>query len=428
MIHKVLEEWFDTLLYVGIVIGLMGFFCLYWGNEYSFRHAKAVLHEFLDKASVSGKITEEEYVGLNNALHDIYPGASLEISCYRYSKQKIFDLIPQEKLERDFAGRNSKKKIELKDYEIQIPKIDVNSLCMQTETNASVLAADKKEYLPLPKDETQVIICAVRPIQEVYIGEGLITLCRITDSNGVYYKEAAYAEAQKSGEVFLELVLEDRIYPVPIEVICHPKTVLCSNGHCIVNTKEIIEEKKLTGKIKCTYCSMLPMQLICDESELHIKTGEMLTGNQIRILVTYLDGNTEYVSPDSKDWQDDFDSNYCGKQEITIHYRNMETNLMVVSENPICEKCGKECNDRSYEDYVKYPYCLECLSGMHFLTGEIREEELLLSKEDLFAELELKGEILLNRGDFFVMICKRGKNMSVMQRKIRIDGKSGKNK
>lgn len=26
MVHKVLEEWIDTLLYVGIVIGLMGFF------------------------------------------------------------------------------------------------------------------------------------------------------------------------------------------------------------------------------------------------------------------------------------------------------------------------------------------------------------------------------------------------------------------
>lgn len=428
MIHKVLEEWFDTLLYVGIVTGLVVFFCIYWGREWLFCQEKVILQEFLDETAISGKITQEEYAGLNKRLYDIHPEFSLEIYGYQNFQQHLYDMIPEEKWRSDFAKRNQKKHTVFNDYELQVYQTDENCLQMQTETNASVLAADRSEYLPLPKEETGVEVCAVRPFQEVYEDESLITLCRITDSNGMYYKEAAHIKAEFSGEVLLELTVDSMIYKIPVQVVCYPRIEQCDNGHLVVNTWEVIEEKKVTGKIRCPYCSILPERIICVESELHTKTGEKFKNGQIGILVTYLNGNTEYVSIDSKDWQDDFDSNYCGTQEVTIRYRNMETKIMMVSENPLCEKCAGECNDRSYEDYVKYPYCLECLSGMYLFTGEIREEEVLISKNDLLSELESKGEILLNRGDFFVIVYKSGRNVTALQRSIKIDGKSGINK
>ena len=71
MLHKVFEEWFDTILFVSIVMGLTIFFCVYWRNEYLFCHAKLVLQEFADKTAISGKITDDEYVKLNKDLQKL---------------------------------------------------------------------------------------------------------------------------------------------------------------------------------------------------------------------------------------------------------------------------------------------------------------------------------------------------------------------
>ena len=135
-----------------------------------------------------------------------------------------------------------------------------------------------------------------------------------------------------------------------------------------------------------------------------------------------------YATPESKDWQDDFDGEYCGTQIVTIRYRDKETTIRIISENSFCEKCGEKCNDRCYEDYVKYPYCLECLSGMYVYCGQSKEEEQIVMEKELLYELDTDGEFLLNRGDFVMVTYKQGKNVTILQRNIKINGRSGKNK
>ena len=426
MIHKLLEKWFETMLYIGLMLGLIGFFCFYWKEEYSFRHTKTVLQEFLEETSISGKLTYEEYSGLKKRLHEICPEGTLEISCYKYSSRAIHDLISKEKWEADFTARNVKKTVLFQEYEPQVRQQKESQLRLQKETNASILAADKQEYLPLPQEENRIFISAVREVQEVYEGEELITLCRVIDSGQMYYKEAQDRKATESGEVLLTLTLESGIYSVPVNVICYPRTELCAMGHRVVNTKEVLEEKKLSGKIKCPYCQVIPADIFCSTPVLYVKTGETIQRIGVNILVIYLDGSTEHVTPEAEEWQDDFDENYCGTQMTVIRYRNKETMIKVISENPLCKKCGGSCNDRCYEDYVRYPYCVECLSKIYVYTGENREEEELITKKELLYKLDTEGEFLLNRGDFIMVTYKQGKNITILQQKVKINGSSGK--
>jgi len=426
MVHKSLEEWFDNLIYIGIVVGLMGFFCNYWGNEIFFRYSKAVLQEFVDETAISGQITANEYEGLYNRLQDIGRDFDIEISCYRYSEQKIAELLPTEHWRTEFASRNVIRPTVFIEYEPHVRQSDAATISLQKETNASVLAATENEYLPLSEEDTGFSVCAVRPSQEVYEGEYLITLCRVTDPSGVYYKEAAPIKAKATGQVMLELTLNDKLFQVPVDVVCYPRTERCDNNHFVVNTREVLDWKKKTGKVKCPYCGIIPMQISCKEPVIHVDTNESIHDGKIKILVTYLDGSISYVTSDSEEWQDDFDEEYCGTQNVTIRYRNVDTKLTVVSENPSCTKCGGECNDRCYTDYLNYPYCLKCLSQMYLFMGKVKEEKEFISEKDLLSMLDTQKAILLNRGDYIMIAYKQGKKETVLYREIKINGKTGK--
>ena len=59
MVHGWMEELVDTLLYLGIIIGLLIFSTCYWKEEYQLRWAEFVTEEFLYLASAEGKIALE---------------------------------------------------------------------------------------------------------------------------------------------------------------------------------------------------------------------------------------------------------------------------------------------------------------------------------------------------------------------------------
>jgi hypothetical protein len=239
----------------------------------------------------------------------------------------------------------------------------------------------------------------------------------------MYYREALAAATSESGEVLLELQLEGQVYFVPVNVICHPRMVVCNNGHYVVNTKNIISEIKETGSFSCPYCRLVPETISCNATVLYIQTSNPLTSEMLGIRVDYLDGHVEYVTPDSEEWQDDLDMNYCGTQEVTIQYRNKECKIMVITENPGCKKCGNTCNDRCRKDYELYPYCTNCLSEMYITTGKMREEEQILMGDELLTDMNTNGRILLQRGDFVVIGIKLKGYVMNLQRKIRINGK-----
>jgi len=424
--HKILEELFDSLLFAIGVLGVLVFFLMYWGNSFQIRYAEVILHDFLWKTSVTGKITKEDYEGLHRSLYAIDSQFDLEIQCIQYLEHPEYKVFSAMELGDYFKKRNNRAVILMEEYCPSITQLPENGLRYQDETNESLLATKNTEYLPLPYENSEPVITAVRPEQEVYVGEKLITLCKVISNNMAYYAEAPEVIATESGEIDLKLVIDGTMYKVPVQVVCHPRTIRCKNGHTVLNEKGIIEEQKQTGTILCEYCRLLPEQISCEISELHLKTKEKLTGENIGIQVCYLDGTTEYVTPESEDWKDNYDEEFCGNQEVTIKYRNAETKIVIVSENGNCIQCGKECNDRCAEDYVNYPYCLECLCKKQIFTGQVYTEESITYGKELLSVLDTEQEFVFARDDYILIKYSQGKCRTVVQKKVLIDGKTGK--
>lgn len=422
MVHKLLEELFDNFLFAVGVLGVLVFFIMYWEQSFQIRYAEVVLHDFLWKVSVSGKVTKSDYEGLCRNLYSIDSQYALEMQWVQYLEHPEYKIFSENELALYFQERNKKKDILWKEYYPQVIQEKPEELILQKETNASLLAAEKKEFLPLPMESAETVITAVRPEQEVYEGEKLITLCKVLSPNMNYYVETKDVIVTESGEINIEAVVNEIVYQIPVHVICHPRIIECNNGHAITNEKMIIESKKQTGVISCPYCRLLPEKISCEFSELSMKTGGKLTKDNIGIHVYYLDGSHAYITPESEDWQDNYDEEFCGRQLVTIRYRNAETQVLISSENGNCVQCKCQCNDRCAEDYDNYPYCLECLSRKYIFTGKVQTEERILHGKELLSILDSKQELIFARGDYIVLKYGLGRRKTIVQRKVSIDG------
>lgn len=425
MIHKILEEAFDTILFFAGVFGVLILFMGYWENTFQLRYAEVVLQDFLGKVAITGKVTKEDYECLQRNLYEIDSRYELKMQGITYQEKPIYALYNKEELQEYFCERNCVKTFLPKEYHVPLLQCSKEELQLQTETNASVLAAVQQDYLPLPDEAMQLKISAVRPLQEVYENEKLITVCKVIDSNTVYYTEAKETLAKESGETELEVMIDNEVYTVPIQVICHPRTIQCERGHTIINEKEIIETGKQTGVIVCPYCRILPERIMCEVPEITINTGEDLTETKLRVKVIYQDGSKEYITPESEEWQDNYEKEFCGEQTVTIMYRNAETQVSVTSQNDTCRQCGNECNDRCREDYLDYPYCLDCLSRRYIFTGRVEIQETLMNGKEVMSVLDTEQEVLFSRDDFVVVEIKTGRGKSLLQKKIAIDGRKG---
>ena len=424
MIRKWMEQWFDTFLLLTMLIGMLLFFMCFWRSQFQIRYAEVIAQDFLAEVSVKGKITQESVEVLGENLGKVSMDYGVILEGIRYVTEPVYAQIPKAYLSKYFAKRNLIKPVMLREYQVQIYEEPVEKLKLQKETNATILAAVNAEYLPLPEEETVWKIEAVCPVQEVYEKEPLITLCCVISDKGIYYIEAEPVFAEKSGVVYLNLQLDEIKHQVPIEIRCYPRTIKCSNGHEVVNTETVLQEYDMTGKVSCLYCRELPKQIIINSPIVYKKTGSRLDGTDVFLSVEYMDGQTAVITPDSKDWQDSYDKNYCGIQQIEINYRGKETRLTVVSENAGCMQCGADCNDRSYEDYLRFPYCVSCLEKQSLFTCEFYEAEQKLSQDEIFHELEQKKEVYFSAGDFIVVkLVNRNRCVSLLQKNIRRAGK-----
>lgn len=424
--QKWMKEQLDMFVFLGLIMGLVFFFCCYWKESYQIRCAEAVLEEFLVNASAKGKITSEDYEILVRQIDKINESYELNLSYTKYVQQPVYAQIPEEKLEQYYISRNVRKKITFSDFDIRAEEEAADSLCLQKETNESILAAEKSEYLPLPDDGVSYGIEAVRKKQKVYEGEALITLCKVASEEGNYYVEAKPAYADSSGVLYLEVKQDTGIVYVPVEVICYPRTVICINGHRVVNTESIIETAGRTGQIDCPYCKVLPEKMESNTSFLYKKTGSGLAAEEIWLEVTFMDGHVELVTPEQEDWQDNYDRNYCGLQGVVIQYRGLQTAISVLSENETCMQCFGACNERCLADYVSFPYCTECMSRALLFTGEVYEEEYSYKMPELISALDQKGEVQLGIGDYVQgWVVYEGEHMTLMQKVIRYDGSVG---
>lgn len=423
MLHQWMEKMWDTLLYVVFLIFLLFFFLFYWKNAYQFRYAEIVLQDFLDSTATTGQISLDAYEGVRKQIYRIDPDYTLQIICKQYELLPVCDLIARETLEEYYMGRNCRKECKFEAYEAEPEQEKEEELRLQMETKEQILAAENKDYLPLPSEEDVLKIEAARPYQKVYAGEKLITLCRVYSKEGVYYAEAEERVAEESGLFFLKLTLAGEEHKVPIEVDCYPRSILCKNGHKVVNSRRVLEEAEKTGVILCPYCSMLPDSITAEKTVLNKKTGEKLNSADLELVVRYKNGTTGIITPETEDWQDDYDENYCGMQKVTVRYRGKETCFVVLTENENCILCQNPCNDRSYQDYQKVPYCMQCLSEMTLFTGQFYEEERLMGMQELYSAWKDNGKMCLKRGDF-VMVCLSKKGYeTILQREVRIDGR-----
>lgn len=417
MIHKWLESLFDTIMYIGLTIGLLIFSVFYWRDAYQNHCAELVLEEFLYNAAVSGKMSSEELEGLFQKIQRINTAYEVELAYSSYVLNPCYAKISKEKLDEYYMRRNRRKEVLFSEFELHVEEERPELLHFQTETNASVMAAEG-EYLPLPEDEIMLQVDAVRKQQEVYEGEELITVCRVTSESGSYYVEAGGMTVMSSGTIMLEVVVESQVLKVPIEVICYPRLVICMRGHTVVNAKEIVEQWKQSGVIKCPYCAVIPEMLNCNKEVVHKKTGMVLQQDEICLEVVYLDGHTEIIEPGHPEWQDDYDENYCGIQVVSVRYRGKEALFTVVSENKVCEKCGQECNERCFEDYMGFPYCTKCMSEVVLFTGEVHEEEEMVSWGELVAELDEEKEVTWRAGDIITVKLTKGKRVKTLLQKV----------
>lgn len=413
--HKWLEDVFDTLIYICAMIGLLGFFMYYFTQEYQLKYAEVIIQEFLDKTAISGRVTETDYVSTGTRLYNMNSSMSLELFCNRYKEIETEEKISKEQWRLYFQSRNVRKDIEIIEY-VEQPEINAEEMKLQSETNASILAAET-EYLPLREENDTFVIQAMRPRQEVYEGEELITLCRVDRGKEIFFVEAEPLYANETGSVNLSLYFEDILYEIPIEIICHLRTRACDNGHTFANTKEVMEEEKENGVVICPFCNRIPEKMLPSSSVIRIMAGEELSSEIINVMVQYKDGTVEYITPESKDWQDDYDREYCGRQTVCLQYRGSKLTFEVLTENTPCSICKNPCNERCYRDNLEYPYCLDCLSALPMVTGKQLVEELV-------SLTEFDREYLLKRGDFITAVLSLNGQRIMIQRKIRTDGTS----
>lgn len=426
MISKWLEDMTDNLWYLAALLGLLFFFCIHWREEYQIRYAELVMEEFLTAVSATGTITLENYESLIKNLDRAVPGYEVEMVYTEYIQQPVYAPISRTELEQYYMGRNVKNTEAILPYEVKVEENGAEALSLQTETNTTILSAEQMEFLPLPENGTAISVEAVRPRQEVYEGEKLITLCKVYSLEGSYYMAAEEVYAGASGTVLLNLVINGNVYNAQVEVLCHPRWILCRNGHELVNSKMVLEKTKATGQIWCPYCLVLPENVICNTAFLRKQTGKELTGEELWLVVNFLDGHTEIITPEAEDWQDDYDKIFCGMQTVTVSFRGMETVVTVMSENEPCVKCTRSCNERSFTDYKEFPYCTSCMSQVPLFTGTVKEEEQLTKGEQIVAALDKEGVYHLTSGaNMTLYLYKEEECRSALQCQIRTDGKGG---
>lgn len=415
MRYRWLEEWYDMLLYVLFIPVSLIFFLFYWSGEYRLRCAEAVIISFLDEVSAEGEIDEEIYGELTKKISKINIAYEWDVYAVKYELKPVYDYVSEEKLSDYFMMRNRIKEKKLEGWKPESGNISADTLFYQNDTNASLWAAEYMEGLPLPEEEEIEYIEAVRPFQEVYEGEELITLCKVVSGGKTYYLQAESLFAEKSGKTMMNIVNVDKVYSVPIEVICHPRFVQCENGHEVVNTKEIIMGTKKMGKVNCSLCAQIPENVTCNTYFLRKQTGTVFNEEDIILTVTYMNGNIETITPMSPGWQDTYDEEFCGLQSVYVSYRGVSQVITVLAENKTCRKCGGRCNERNKTDYDMFPYCTVCMSQTALFTGDVYEKEIQIGIG--------KIPCFLERGDLLVVkLLHNGKCISILQKEIKMDG------
>ena len=418
-----MEEFYDKLLFVGILLGALTLFSHFWQETYQKQVVRMLVTEFLERVAAEGSISVEEYEGFLHQVSRINRSYEVELVYHGITEEPCYALVSEEQLEQYYLSRNVRKKVELPLYEPEQETVS-DEWKLQEETNGSLLAAGEQQYLPLPEPNDSFKIEAVRKIQQVYEGEELITLCVVQTEQGLSYVEAEPVSVEESGLVELTVLLGDTRFYAEVEVLCYPRQRICDKGHIYRNTKEMILTEQEGGMIVCPVCNIIPKKIVLNCQNLIQNAGEELQAESVWLTVNFQNGSEVKITPDSEGWLDDFDENFTGLQAVTIQYHGVQTQLIVVTEGNPCRNCGVKCEGRYYLDYELFPYCVKCMSKVPLFTGEVQSVEYKQTTGEIVESLDREGRFAMERNDFLAVYVKDRRNY-IMAEQCRIRKNKG---
>ncbi len=416
---RIIEECFDViLLFFVLLFSLVGV-AGRWNEDIKLRCAEHMVSKFLNEASAHGYVTVEEYERLKKQL--LMVDGSYQVEC----RQILHLLSPvykyQEELEfkKYYANRNTRKVIAIKEDLVIEEKVQGS---FQEFDNGSLLSGSNGTlYMPLPEETVgEEKVEAVIPEQRVYIGETLVTLCRINRGGTVQYVEADPMVLYVSGMHRAEMQLQGKGIGVFLTVTVYQRNILCDAGHSYANTKERIAYYEKTGVIaECPYCAEIPEQIKLSEKIIYTTTGTPLSETGLFAYVYYKNGQEETVLSGCDNWQDNYDSGYCGMQLVTVCYKGkIVCELTVITKGGECQNCGRECSNRYYADYKETPFCDKCLAEIPIYTGTTEVSEYVIGEEAFFQTWETEGCYMFQKGSSLQVAVKNLSEMVLIKETV----------
>lgn len=393
----------------------------YWNEEVKLRYAGYIVSGFLKEASANGYVTAEEYVQMRKCLLAIDSSYQAECSQILYLLSPVYECQEEEKIEKYYAKRNIRKAIAIEKVSMEEEKAQGD---FQEFNTAALLAGNNEAiYVPLPEEAvTEEWIEAVMPVQKIYTGEALVTLCRVNRGGSVQYVEADPVVLHAPGTYKTELRLQGRGIGVFLTVTVYQRSISCDSGHSYANTKDRIAYYEETGVMaECPYCAEIPEWMEPSEPIMDMAIGTPLSETGLSACLYYKDGRKEVVFPGDDDWQDDYDAGYYGMQLVTVCYKGRTAcQVTVITKGGTCQNCGKECKNRCYADYKEQPFCNSCLAEMPVYTGTAAVSEYVAGEELFLQAWETEGRYILQQGSsLHVSVKSLGKTILVKETSIR---------
>lgn len=396
---RIIEECFDTiLLFCVLFFSLIGV-TERWNKDIKLRCAEYIVSGFLSEASAHGYVTVEEYEQLKKQL--LMVDSSYQTECRQILRllSPMYEYQEELEFEKYYAKRNIRKDIAIEEDSAIEEKVQGN---FQEFDNALLLSGiNGILYVPLPEEAVEEKrVEAVVPEQKVYVGEALVTLCRISRGETMQYVVADPITLYVPGTYKTELLLQGKGMGVFLTVTVYGRTILCDEGHSYANTKERIAYYEKNGAAgECPYCSEVPDKIELSEKIVYTTIGTPLSATGLLAHVYYRNGQEETVLPECDNWQDNYDSGYYGMQLVTVCYKGRTVcELTVITKGEECQSCGRECSNRCYVDYKETPFCDRCLAKMPLYTGTVAVSEYMVGEESFFQAWKTEDCYVLQKG------------------------------
>ena len=368
-------------------------------------YMRYVSDTFLDRVSAKGTLTYDDYLIYADSIAKLNKGYEVQALHRSYIDTPYYDVLSANEIVAYYAARNIRNKIEL-EQDLDIPVVqEEEPLTLQEESNATVFSALTGEYVPLPDEgaiTNQVTYTAVRPNQTVYENEPLITVCLQESPLGYQYIVADAVTVSVIGTRTVELTINGVPTGAFVSVQVYPRKLRCDNGHTYACTKEVIAEKESTGVwAGCPYCHIEVKKIDFLPANIVTQVGTDLVTAGLQCQITYMDGHIEMAVPNVDGFTTDYDSSYCGIQQVSVSYKGVvQDGLTVTTKGGTCVTCGLECSSRNYADYMLEKRCQNCLSGSPFFYGTTYVEESVTTMQEIEQLLQQDGEYPLSRNSY----------------------------